>query len=60
MIRDLSWLGSKLKVEVQRKDNSQVLEVSLPQHEGRNLDLKVGETVYLNLQEGTFYMGEGI
>ena len=60
VIKDLSWLGSKLKVEVQRSDNAQILEVSLSHREGRLLDLKVGDEVYLNLHGYTFFMGEGI
>ncbi|MDC7239502.1 MAG: TOBE-like domain-containing protein [Spirochaetales bacterium] len=60
VVKDLSWLGSKIRVEVQRKDNDQILEVSLTHREGRLLDLKAGDIVYLNIHDYTYFMGEGI
>ncbi|WP_028973219.1 sulfate/molybdate ABC transporter ATP-binding protein [Spirochaeta cellobiosiphila] len=60
VVKEISWLGARLKVEVQRKDNDQLLEVSILQKEGHDLNLSKGDTVYLHLQDWTVFMGEGI
>jgi len=52
--------GSLVALEVKRQDDGSLLEVSLAPSEGKSLDPKIGEEIFLYPREWTSFMGEGI
>jgi len=60
IIKEIAYLGPRLRIEVQTSNPEQRLEISLGTEEGKNLGLQKGERVFLHLQDWTVFMGEGI
>jgi sulfate transport system ATP-binding protein len=60
VVRHVLGVGSRVRVELERRDGQGVLEAELTRDEHRDLDLRVGETAFLKPRAMRVYVNAGV
>ena len=60
VVRHVLGVGSRVRVELERRDGQGVLEAELTREEQRDLDLRVGETAFLRPRAMRVYVNAGV